>query len=143
MNAVPVACGAQSSVVPASSVVVLDAWVRESTASRTISSAYLQIDNRGSYSLKLVGVRVDGVGKTELHTVSRDRNQAAMRATREVLIPAHSAVELAPGGTHVMLLDVKAPLMRGATVKMTLTFDNGQAAMVDAVVRPLSATSAR
>jgi copper(I)-binding protein len=126
-----------------SSVVVRDAWVRESTASRTVSAAYLQIDNRTSFPVKLVGVRVDGAGVTALHTVTRDPGQVAMRAITEILIPARSTVALAPGGTHVMLLDVKPPLVRGTTVKMTLTFDTGQTATVAAVVRPLSATSAR
>ena len=134
--------GAQPAAAAASNVVVRDAWVRESTATRTVSSGYLTIDNRAALDLTLVGVAVEGAGRAELHTVSQD-GDAVMRRVESFTIPARSAVDLAPGGTHLMLFDVNPPLVAGDAAMMTLTFDNNLRETVRAVVRPLAAMSAR
>ena len=123
-------------------IAVRDAWVRESTAMRTVSAGYLSIDNRAANDRALVRVAVEGAGRAELHTVRQD-GDAVMRRVESLTIPARSAVELAPGGTHVMLFDVNPPLVAGEAATMTLTFDNNQQETVRAVVRPLAAMSVR
>ena len=131
-----------ASADPAENITVHDAWVRESTAIRTVSAGYLRIDNHAPSDLALVGVAVEGAGRAELHTVLQD-GDAVMRRVDSLTIPARSAVELAPGGTHVMLFDVNPPLVAGEAATMTLTFDNNQQESVRAVVRPLAAMSVR
>jgi copper(I)-binding protein len=74
--------------------------------------------------------------------VSQD-GDAVMRRLESFTIPARSAVDLAPGGTHLMLFDVNPPLVAGDAAMMTLTFDNNLQETVRAVVRPLAAMSAR
>ena len=46
-------------------------------------------------------------------------------------IPAHGAVKLAPGGSHLMFLGLKHPLAKGDTVKATLTFEHAGQITVD------------
>jgi len=41
-------------------------------------------------------------------------------------LPANQAVELKPGSYHLMLMDLKAPLMKDSSVAMTLTFKNAK-----------------
>ena len=48
--------------------------------------------------------------------------------SRTIELPAGQTVELKPGGYHVMLLDLKAPLEKGSTVPMTLVFQDAQGA---------------
>jgi periplasmic copper chaperone A len=134
--------GSQSAASPASDIVVRDAWVRETSAIRTVSSGYATIDNRAPRDLTLVGVAVEGAGRAELHTVVQDED-AVMRRVESLAIPARSSVRLEPGGTHVMLFDVNPPLVAGESAMMTLTFDNQQQETVSAAVSPLSAMSAR
>lgn len=124
-------------------LIVRDAWVRESTAVRTTSGGYCTIENRTEAPVTLLRVRVDGVGDTEIHTTVERDGQASMRPLPGVEIPARGAVALAPGGTHLMLMNIATPLRAGTFVTMTLTFDNKQTRQVRAAVRPLSATSAR
>jgi copper(I)-binding protein len=131
-----------ASGAPAEQITVRDAWVRESSAIRTVSAGYLTIDNRAANDRALVGVAVEGARRAELHTVLQD-GDAVMRRVESLTIPAQSAVELAPGGTHVMLFDVNPPLVAGEAATMTLTFDNKQQEIVRAVVRPLAAMSVR
>jgi periplasmic copper chaperone A len=123
-------------------IAVRDAWVRESTASRTITSGYLTIENPTAQDVELVGVAVEGAGRAEMHAVVQD-GDAVMRRVESLTIPARSTVELAPGGTHVMLFDVNPPLVSGREAMVTLTFDNNRQETVRAVVRPLAAMSAR
>ena len=134
--------GAEPAAAQASDIAVRDAWVRETTATRTTSSGYVTIENRAVRDLTLLGVAVEGAGRAELHTMVQN-GDAAMRGVESLRIPAGSSVELAPGGTHVMLFDVNPQLVAGNTAMMTLTFDQNQQQTVQAVVRPLAAMSAR
>jgi copper(I)-binding protein len=124
-------------------LVVRDAWVRETSAMRTVSSGYLTIENRSDTPVGLVGIVVDGVRNAALHSVVDQQGRTAMRPIATLPVPARGSARLTPGGTHVMLTDVLRPLQAGTTVRMTLTFDNHQTRTVQARVRPLDAESAR
>ncbi|MEZ5406983.1 MAG: copper chaperone PCu(A)C [Acidimicrobiales bacterium] len=50
-------------------------------------------------------------------------------------IPAGETVELAPGGYHVMLMELAEPLKEGATFDLTLTFENAGEKTVNVEVR--------
>jgi len=58
-----------------------------------------------------------------------------MREVAGIDIPAGGSVSLEPGGYHVMLLDLKAPLTEGETVSITLTFEDAGTVVVEAPVR--------
>ena len=58
-----------------------------------------------------------------------------MREVDGITIPAKSTVKLEPGGYHIMLLDLVAPLETGSTVKVTLEFESGPSQTVKAVVK--------
>jgi copper(I)-binding protein len=58
-------------------------------------------------------------------------------------VKAKGEAVLKPGGLHVMLIDLKAPMKEGDTVPLTLTFDDGSTKKVDAkVVKPTAAPAA-
>ena len=141
--ALPSGGAAQGQTAPAGSLVVRDAWIRESTASRTTSSGYFTIDNGTDTPVALVGVSLEGVRDAQMHAVVEREGQSGMRPLATLPIPARGSVSLAPGGAHVMLMEIVRPLRPGTSVEMTLTFDNKQTRRVRAVVRPLSAMSAR
>jgi copper(I)-binding protein len=137
------AAAAQEPATPGGGLAIRDAWVRESTATRTISSGYLRIENRTARPVALVKVSLQGVGDAQLHAIVEQNGQSTMRPLTAIPIPAHGAVDLAPGGAHVMLMDIARPLRIGSSVEMTLTFDNKQTRRVRALVRPLGAMTAR
>jgi hypothetical protein len=128
----------------APAVVISDAWVRESTELRTSSSAYLRIENRTDRALTLLRIAVDGVRDARLHEAVEQDGHTSMQPVARLTIPPRGTVDLAPGGTHVMLTDVRRPLrvgQRGVVVR--LTFDDGKTRLARAIVRPLSAVSVR
>ena len=124
-------------------IAITDAWVRESTATRTASSGYFTIENRTDKPVTPITLSVAGVGDAQLHTMVDRQGQASMQPLEKLQIPPHASVDLAPGGIHVMMSDITRPLKVGSTVDLTLTFDGGRTRTVRAVVRPLSAISAR
>jgi copper(I)-binding protein len=124
-------------------VVIHDAWVRESTATRTSSAAYMRIENRTSRAVALVQVTVPGVRTAQVHVSVDRQGQAAMEPIATLTIAAGGSIDLAPGGMHVMLTGIARPLVTGTSIDMRLTFDDGHTRTVRAIVRPLSATGPR
>jgi periplasmic copper chaperone A len=47
-----------------------------------------------------------------------------MRAIEAVDVPAHGEAVLEPGGLHIMLIGLKAPLEEGKSFALTLEFEN-------------------
>ncbi|MCU0274542.1 MAG: copper chaperone PCu(A)C, partial [Acidimicrobiales bacterium] len=58
-----------------------------------------------------------------------------MRPVDGIDLPAGEAVALEPGGLHVMLLDLPAPLEIGQTYELTLTFEQAGEQTVTVEVR--------
>lgn len=117
---------------------VKDAWVREVPPASTVTAAYLKIENKGDKADKLTGVSSDIAGKAQIHTTSvDDKGVAKMEMQKEIEIPAGETVVLEPGGTHIMLIDLKEPVMGKDEVELDLTFENAGEVEVEARVMGL------
>jgi copper(I)-binding protein len=68
-------------------------------------------------------------------TTAMGGGMMTMRPVERIDVPAGETVALEPGGYHVMLLDLAAPLEVGATVEVTLTFESAGTQVVTADVR--------
>lgn len=75
---------------------------------------------------KLVGVSSPVAGVAEVHEMKMDNDIMKMRAIPALDLPAGKAVELKPGGYHVMLMDLKRPLLKDSKVPVTLTFKDAK-----------------
>ncbi len=111
------ACGAAGA-----QTVVKDAWVRATVPQQKATGLFAQITSPAG--ARLVGVASPVAGIAEVHEMVMDGTTMRMRALAKGLeLPAGKAVELKPGGYHVMLMDLKQPLKAGDTVPVTLTFE--------------------
>ena len=84
-------------------------------------------------------------GVVEIHEMAMDGNVMRMRAVPALELPAGKAVELKPGGYHVMLMDLKKPLAAGETVPISLVIETAgkrETVEVKAPVRPMATSSA-
>lgn len=98
------------------------AWMRPTPVGTATSAVYLTL--RSPVDDRLVGVTVsDAVAADAMvhQTVTAD-GQMSMGAVDALELPAGADVALAPGGHHVMLTDLAAPLERGDEFAITLTF---------------------
>jgi copper(I)-binding protein len=102
--------------------------------------AYLTIDNRGSEPDRLLRVATPAAGVAEIHSMTMEGNVMRMRAVAAVEIPAHATTALKPGGYHVMLMDLKQPLVAGETIPLSLTFAKAGRIDVTAHVEPPEST---
>jgi hypothetical protein len=114
------------------------AWARASVQGQSASGAFLRLTAREP--LSLVGVATPVAGVAEVHEMKMEGEVMKMRPLASLELPAGKAVELKPGGHHVMLMDLKAPLAAGTRVPLTLTFRDarGQASKLELSVPVLT-----
>ncbi|MDD5334293.1 MAG: copper chaperone PCu(A)C [Rhodoferax sp.] len=113
--------------VHAQTVQIQDAWARSSVPGQKASGAFMKISARDG--AKLVGASSPVAGVVQVHEMTMEGNVMKMRAVAGGLdIPAGQTVELKPGGYHVMLMDLKAPLVKDSSVALTLVFKDAKGA---------------
>jgi periplasmic copper chaperone A len=100
---------------------IKDPWVRGTVAEQKATGAFMRITSAGGG--KLLSASSPAAGVVEIHEMAMDGTTMKMRAIASLDLPAGKAVELKPGGYHVMLMDLKAPLAAGATVDLTLVVE--------------------
>ena len=126
------------------SVEIKDPWVRATVAQQKSSGAFMQLTAKADS--KLVEVKSPVAGVVEIHEMAMADNVMKMRQVPGLALPAGKAVELKPGGYHVMLMDLKGPVKDGDTVPFTLVFEgkDGKRENVEikASVRPLGNAAA-
>jgi hypothetical protein len=117
---------AQAQEVKAGDLVITQPWSRATPGGAKIAGGYLTIENKGAAPDRLVGVAGDVAGKVEIHEMAMNNGVMTMRPLDKGLaIEPGKTVKLAPGGYHLMLMDLKTPLKQGDKVPLTLEFEKG------------------
>ena len=102
------------------------AWARASVQGQKATGAFMKLTAKDG--AKLVSASSPAAGVTEVHEMKMEGDVMKMRAIPALDMPAGKAVELKPGGYHVMLMDLKAPLMKDTVVPLTLVFKDAKGA---------------
>ena len=102
-------------------VSVQDAWVRATVPQQKATGAFMRLT--AAQDMRLVAASSPVAGITEVHEMKMVDNVMKMRAIPGLELPAGKAVDLKPGGYHVMLLDLKQQLKAGDTVPVTLVVE--------------------
>ncbi len=143
LAAVPAALfAALCSTAALAQVDVSNAWARGTVPAQTATGVFMTL--HAHTPAKLVGVSTPAAATAEVHEMKMDGNVMRMRALGALDLPAMQDVELKPGGYHVMLMGLKAPLKKGDKVALTLKFEQGGKMVeqkVDAEVRDLGAAA--
>jgi len=112
-------------IAQAQTLEVKNAWARATVQGQKATGAFMTITSREAG--KLVSVSSPVAGVVEVHEMKMEGDVMKMRALDGGLdLPAGKAVELKPGGYHVMLMDLKLPLLKDTTIPMTLVFKDGK-----------------
>ena len=118
------AAAARAEDVKAGDLVITQAWTRATPNGAKIGGGYVTIENKGTAPDRLVGGAGDIAGKVEIHEMAMDNGVMKMRPIDKGLtIEPGKTVKLAPGGYHLMMFDLKAPLKQGDKVPVTLQFE--------------------
>lgn len=113
---------AATSLLAQAEVSVKDAWVRATVPQQHATGAFMQIHS--STDMRLVEVQTNAAGIAEVHEMKMDNNVMKMRALPQLDLPAGKTVELKPGSSHLMLMDLKAQIKAGDTVTLTLILED-------------------
>jgi copper(I)-binding protein len=95
---------------------------RATAAGQAVGGGFLKLTNGGPAD-RLIAARSPASNTVELHTMRMEGDVMRMREVEAIELPAGQTVELKPGGLHLMLMGLKAPLKAGETVPVTLKFE--------------------
>ncbi|MDI9334018.1 MAG: copper chaperone PCu(A)C [Cytophagales bacterium] len=109
----------------AAHVDVEGAWVRATVAGQSGTGGFMKLT--AHEDLRLVGLTTPVAAIAEVHEMKMGANNVMeMRAVSGLGLPKGKAVELKPGGYHLMLMNLKQPLAKGSTVPVTLLFQDAK-----------------
>lgn len=114
---------AQAQTAP---VDVQNAWARASVPGQSGSGAFMTLTAREP--LTLVGASTPAAAVAEVHEMKMEGEVMRMRPVPALALPAGQAVELKPGGYHVMLMELRAPLKPRTQIPLTLRFRDAKGA---------------
>jgi copper(I)-binding protein len=115
---------ARAQEVKAGDLVISQAWARATPGGAKVGGAYVTIENKGTTADRLIGASADVAGKVEVHEMATRNGVMTMRPLEKGLaIDPGKTVKLAPGGYHLMMLNLKSPLKQGEQVPVTLDFE--------------------
>jgi periplasmic copper chaperone A len=121
-------------------VTVNDPWVRATVPAAKASGAFMQIQS--AQDARLVEVRSSVAGMAEIHQMGMENNVMKMQQVNGIDLPAGKTVELASGGYHIMLMQLKRQLKAGETVPLTLVVQKKDKKLetieLNVAVRPLT-----
>lgn len=99
-------------------------WVRSTVQGQKSSGAFMTLTAKEN--MQLVGISTSVAGVAEVHEMKMEGDVMKMRAMPVLDLPAGKAVSLQPGGYHLMLMQLKQPLVKGSEVPLTLHFKDAK-----------------
>lgn len=109
-------------------VKISEGWVRATNPGQPVGAAYMTLTSQENVQLTTVKGNISA--NIEIHNMRIENGVMKMRMLDTLALPAKTAVQLAPGGLHIMLFDLKTPLLVGQEIPLTLHFNktvNGKA----------------
>ncbi|HET9149432.1 MAG TPA: copper chaperone PCu(A)C [Alphaproteobacteria bacterium] len=118
------------------SITVENAWARPTPAGARTAAVYLTAVNHGSTPTRIVSAETPVADRAEMHIDLKVGDTMQMRRVLGVDVPANGSTVFKPGGFHVMLIGLKAPLTAGEKIPLTLELDRGGPITVTVDVKP-------
>jgi copper(I)-binding protein len=137
MVGVPGGAPAQISdeAVSSGELIISGAWVAAPVTGQPATAAYLTIQNNANTDERLTGIATPIATMSHLHRSVVEDNVSRMEGIDALILPANGEVVFAPGGLHIMLMGLDAPLAEGDRVELTLQFLETGDVMIEAPVR--------
>jgi len=121
-------------------VSVTDPWIRATVPAQKATGAFMQL--KAAKTARLVAASSPAAGRVEIHQMEMQGQTMRMHAVDGIDLPAGQAVNLASGGYHIMLLDLKRQMKEGEQVPLTLTVQGAdgkrESVNLDVPVKPLT-----
>ena len=112
-----------------------DPWIKAVPKGQKISAGYVEIVNNTQKDISLIKVESDIAEYSELHTHFKKEGMMRMRQVKNIVIKSLQSQTLKPLSYHIMLIQLKRPLIKGESIPITLIFADQSKYKVDFVVR--------
>ena len=110
----------------AADIEIVDIYAKATPPGAKNTALFFDIKNNTDKPVKLVGASSPAAATGEIHTHKEVDGMKKMVQIENIEVPAMGEANLKPGGLHVMLMNIKAPIKEGDKLDATLEFDNGQ-----------------
>ena len=120
LAAMAVVSGAAAWAQASAPVTVLAPWARATVQGQRTSGAFMTLEAKEPVTL--VGASSPVAGRAELHEMKLEGDVMRMREVDSLRVEAGKPLQLKPGGFHMMLVDLKAPLAPNTSIPLTLPF---------------------
>lgn len=118
---------AQSAAQQHTALNVSSAWSRELPPTAPVGAVFMTIDNPSQHADRLISADSSIADVTELHAHIHEGDVMRMVKVDAIDVPANGQLSLEPGGYHIMLIDLKKPLVAGQQLPLTLQFEHAGA----------------
>jgi periplasmic copper chaperone A len=125
----------------AGSLEIKGPWSRATPKGAHTAIGYMAIKNTGATSDRLIGGSVDVADRFQLHTMTMEDGIAKMRDLSVIEIKPGQTLELKPGGSHAMFVNLKRALSKGEHIKGTLIFERAGTVQIEYSVEGIGAQS--
>ncbi len=107
-----------------------NAWARKTRSSMS-AAAYVTFTNDGGKPVTIVSVSTPIAQSTTLHQSYEKDGIMRMDHVEKATLDAGESLELAPGGYHIMMMQLAHPLEEGTSFPVTLEFEDGRTQTID------------
>ena len=114
---------------------ISEAWVRALPPTQSNTAAYLTVVNKGAAVAVINGASAELAGRAELHNSVMVDGYMRMEQLQGLTVAPGETVSLAPGGIHLMLLELSRMPVAGESARLCLDLASGDTACTDAAVR--------
>lgn len=115
-------------------VSIHDQWT--AATEDNMAAVFGTLVNDGQHEARIVSGSSPAAARVEVHEVVGSPGSKTMRPKDGgIVLPAGGSHELTPGGDHLMLMDLTAPLSPGADIELTVQFEDGSTLPVTVQVR--------
>lgn len=121
-------------------ITVVTPWARATPGGAKVAGAYLEIRAAAGVEDNLIAAKSPVAGSVELHDHVDDGGVMKMRKQETIPIKGAQSVVLKPGGLHIMLMELKAPLKEGDKVQFTLVFEKAGELTIEAPISKVGAS---
>jgi copper(I)-binding protein len=119
-------------------VQISHAWARATAPGQEVGAAYMAL--KSDTDTTLTEITSPAADSIEIHKMQMDKGVMQMQMLEKLALPAGKTVKLEPGGFHLMLFDLKAPLQAGKRMTLKLQFrDKSGKSHTQEVTAPIKA----
>ncbi|KAE8437549.1 MULTISPECIES: copper chaperone PCu(A)C [Halomonadaceae] len=113
-------------------------WTRATPPGAGAGGGFVTLTNHGDGDDMLIGATSPVTERVEIHIMEMDGDVMRMAPLPGgIELPAGGSVTLAPGGLHLMLMELDSPIVEGEPVPVTLEFQHAEPMEIELRVLPV------